>query len=336
MINMEKVGTLNTTFAGLELRNPIIAASCSLTGSATNNQKIAKAGVGAIVLKSLFEEDIVRETASMENSLTDHAEASDYMQAYMASHALSNYMNLIKKSKRLCGETPIIASINCNSEGEWENFAKAIAEAGADALELNVMSIESSVSAEDGELERRHIAIAQTITKVVDIPVIMKLGSAMSNHVSLVSRLMACGVKGVVLFNRMYQTDIDIDNMCYSRGAVLGTEQDFATPMRYIAITSAAVPQMSLALSGGVQSGECIIKALLAGASAVEVCSTLYRQGDDVEGWVDAVLDKIETWQEDKGYEQVSDYVGAMNNSCDEHRDEVMRAQFLKYFGAYR
>ncbi|MFI3247822.1 MAG: dihydroorotate dehydrogenase-like protein [Rikenellaceae bacterium] len=333
MANIER---LNTTFAGLKLRNPIIVASCSLTGNAKYNQTLAQAGVGAIVLKSLFEEDIVREMEAMAASAAEHTEAADYMQAYLASHALGNYVELVKESKRLCSETPIIASINCNTEGEWVNFAKAIAQAGADALELNVMSIESSATAEDGELERKHIAIAQSICQAVEIPVIMKLGAAISNHVNLVSRLVACGVKGVVMFNRVYQTDIDIDNLCYSRGSILGTAQDFATPLRYVAITSAAVPKMSLALSGGVQSGECVIKALLAGASAVEVCSTLYRQGNDVDKWVEAALELISKWQEDKGYEQLSDCIGTMNNSCEEHRDEVMRAQFLKHFGAYR
>ncbi len=333
---MEKVGTLNSNFAGLELRNPIIAASCSLTGTAKANQTLAKAGVGAIVLKSLFEEDIVREMEAMSASATDHAEAADYLSAYVASNALGGYIKLIKESKELCGETPIIASINCNTEGEWVNYAKAIADAGADALELNVMSIESSVNAEDGELERRHIAIAQAISGAVSIPVIMKLGSVMSNHVSLVSRLVACGIKGVVMFNRLYQTDIDIDNMTYCRGPILGSAQDIATPLRYIAITSAAVPKASLALSGGVQSGECVIKALLAGASAVEVCSTFYRQGNDVDGWVAQALHTIEEWQEKMGYAKVEEYVGAMNNSSDEYKDEVMRAQFLKHFGAYR
>ncbi len=333
---MEKGNTLNTNFAGLELRNPIIAASCSLTGNAKANGALAKAGVGAIVLKSLFEEDIVREIDAVAASSVEHAEAADYMHAYMSSDALCRYTTLIKESKALCGDTPIIASINCNSEGEWVNFAKAIAEAGADALELNVMSIESSPTAEDGELERRHIAIAQTICKAVEIPIIMKLGAFMSNHVSLVSRLVACGVKGVVMFNRMYQTDIDIDNICYSRGAILTTAQDLTTPLRYIAITSAAVPKASLALSGGVHSGECIIKALLAGASAVEVCSTFYRQGNDVDGWIASALNTIEEWQEKMGYDELDQYVGAMNNSSDEHRDEVMRAQCLKHFGSYR
>lgn len=332
-----KVGSvLKTEFAGLVLRNPIVAASCSLTGSAKGCETLAKAGVGAIVLKSLFEEDIIREMESLAASSVEHAEAVDYMQAYVASNALGDYVKLVKESKELCGETPIIASVNCNSEGEWVNFAKAIADAGANALELNVMSIECGVNAEDGAMERRCLAIAQSITAAINIPVIIKLGAAMSNHVSLVSRLMACGVKGVVMFNRLYQTDIDIDNMCYARGEVLGTAQDFATPLRYIAITSAAVPKASLALSGGVQGGECIIKALLAGASAVEVCSTLYRQGKSVESWVAAALSEIEEWQQRMGYNEVGEYVGAMNNSCDEHRDEVMRAQFLKHFGSYR
>ncbi len=333
---MENRVTLKSYFAGLELRNPIIAASCSLTGSAKNNQSLAEAGVGAIVLKSLFEEDIVREMESLSTSTLEHAEAADYMQAYVASNALNNYITLIKESKKLCGETPIIASINCNTEGEWVNFAKAIAASGADALELNIMSIECSPTAEDGEVERKHIDIARAICSTIEIPVIIKLGAAISNHVSLVSRLLACGVKGIVMFNRLYQTDIDIDQMSYQNGAILGNAQDFATPLRYIAITSAAVAKMPLALSGGVQSGECIIKALLAGASAVEVCSTLYRQGNDVKAWVEAALDKIEEWQEKTGYSKVDEYVGAMNNNSDEHRDEVMRSQFLKHFGSYR
>ncbi len=327
---------LNTTFAGIALSNPIIVASCSLTGSAKSNQLFAEAGVGAIVLKSLFEEDITRESAALEESAAQHTEAADYMQSYLASHALSSYMELIKESKSLCGATPIIASINCHTEGEWTNYAEAIEASGADALELNVMSLDSSPMTEDGELERKYISIAQAVTAVTSIPVIIKLGSMLSNPVSLTSRLMACGVKGVVMFNRLYQTDIDIDTMSYTRGEVLTTASNFAAPLRFVAITSAAVPNASLALSGGVQSGECIIKALLAGASAVEVCSTLYREGTNVKEWVAAAKSRITEWQEAQGYSSIEEYSGTMNNSCDEHKDEVMRSQFLKYFGQYR
>lgn len=325
---------IETQFAGLTLSNPIIASSCSLTGSAKSNQTLAEAGVGAIVLKSLFEEDIIRESAALSDAMM-HSEGADYMQAYIASNALSGYLKLIEKSKSLCGDTPIIASINCHTEGEWSEYAKAIEQAGADAVELNIMTIESSPLAEDGELERRNISIAKSVCDAVGIPVIIKLCHAMSNQVSLVNRLVGCGVKGVVMFNRLYQTDIDIEEMCYTRGEVLSSSEDLNTSLRYIAITSAAVPQASLALSGGVTGGECIVKALLAGASAVEVCSTLYRT-NDVAAWVAEALETIAKWQESKGYESVSEYCGVMNNRNDEHRDEVMRAQFLKHFGAYR
>ncbi len=327
---------LNTTFAGLTLRNPIIAASCSLTGTANGVKQLVEAGVGAVVLKSLFEEDIVRENEAMADVVAQHSEAADYTRSYLESHALGNYIALIKESKSLSGDTPIIASINCHMMGEWTKYAIAMEQAGADALELNVMSIESDPMAVDGDLERKHIAIAQAVREVVSIPVIFKLGLVMSNHTSIVSRLTACGVKGFVMFNRLYQTDIDIDTMTYTRGAVLSTEIDFATPLRYVAITSAAVPNASLALSGGVTDGESVIKALLAGAAAVEVCSTLYREGAKVATWVNDVLERVEMWQEAQGYNSIDEFCGTMNNSCEEHKDEVMRAQFLKYFGAYR
>ncbi len=327
---------LNTTFAGLSLQNPIIAASCSLTGTAEGVKSLIEAGVGAVVLKSLFEEDIVRQNEAMTSDTMQHSEAADYMQSYLESHALSNYIELIKASKAICDKTPIIASINCHTMGEWTKYAVAMEQAGADALELNVMSIESNPMAEDGELERKHIAIAQSVNEAVSIPIIFKLGMVMSNHTSIVSRLKACGVKGFVMFNRLYQTDIDIDTMTYTRGAVLGTGSDLATPLRYIAITSAAVPNTSLALSGGVTDGESVVKAILAGAEAVEVCSTLYREGSKTKIWVADALSRVEAWLEAQGYNSIEECCGAMNNSCDEHKDEVMRAQFLKYFGAYR
>ncbi len=326
---------LEVSFAGLELKNPIIAASCSMTGSAKQNQTLAEAGVGAIVLKSLFEEDIVRESAALADAMM-HVEGGDYIHAYAASNALNEYLTLIKESRKLCDTTPIIASINCHASGEWCDYARAVEQAGADGLELNVMTINSDVMGADGDLERLHIAIAKSVCEAVSIPVIMKLGTMMSNHVSLVSRLAACGVKGFVMFNRDYQTDIDIDTMSYTRGKVLSSAESIATPLRYIAITSAAVPETTLALSGGASSGEDIIKSLLAGASAVEVCSALYRAGADLKGWVEATLSQIEQWQEAKGYNSVGEYCGTMNNRSEEYRDEVMRSQFLKFFGTYK
>ncbi len=326
---------LETKFAGLELENPIIVASCSLTGDVKGVKTFTDVCVGAVVLKSLFEEDIIRQSAVL-NEASTHTEADDYLQAYVAAEALSNYINLIKESKKLSSSTKIIASINCANSGVWVEYARAIEAAGADALELNVMTIASGAMVADGELEQRHIDIAKSVSAVVNIPIIMKLGSMLSNPSSLISRLGACGISGFVLFNRVYPIDIDIEQMKYIHGSILGSKDDFSTPLRHIAVASAANPTSSFALSGGVQSGECIIKAILAGAAAVSVCSTLYRQGADANQWIAGALNTLREWQKKNGYDSIEEFRGIMNNNAEEHSDTVMRSQFLKHFSAFR
>ncbi len=328
--------SVNTSFGGLTLKNPIIVASCSLTGSAKSVGAFAEAGAGAIVLKSLFEEDITREIESLSGDMM-HVEGGDYMAAYVESNALNNYLSLIKESKAACSSygAKLIASINCYTQGNWTEYAKAIEQAGADALELNVMSVECDPMAEDGAQERLHIEIAKSVCGGVSIPVIMKLGATITNHTSLVSRLAACGVKGFVMFNRPYQSDIDIESLSYRSGSVLSTPYDTALSLRYIAIASAALPTSTFALSGGVAGGECIVKAILAGASAVEVCSVLYCE-ESVAEWIAESIKTIDEWAERKGYESIEEFCGAMNNRNEEFRDSVMRAQFLKHFGSYK
>ncbi len=331
---MENSNSLKTHFAGLSLSNPIIVSSCSLTGEAKSIKTFAEAGAGAVVLKSLFEEDIIRESAALSEAAA-HSEAADYMQAYVAANALSAYIELVEECKTFSGSTKIIASINCANSGEWVEYARAIEKAGADALELNVMTTESNPMAADGELEMRHMEIAKAVSAVVNIPIIMKLGAMMSNHVSLISRLTSCGVAGFVLFNRAYPLDVNIETMTYTYGSILGAANDFSTPLRHVAITSAAAPKASLALSGGVQSGECVVKAILAGASAVSVCSTLYREGANAAKWIAEAVATVEWWQEKHGYATIESFRGVMNSNNDEHRDSVMRTQFLKNFSAY-
>ncbi|MFI3323604.1 MAG: dihydroorotate dehydrogenase-like protein [Rikenellaceae bacterium] len=325
---------LETKFAGLELCNPIIVSSCSLTGDVNGVRTFTDVSVGAVVLKSLFEEDIIRESAVL-NQASTHTEADDYLQAYIAAEALSNYINLIKESKKLSAFTKIIASINCSNSGEWVEYARAIELAGADALELNVMTIASDAMMADGELEKRHIAIAKSVCEVVNIPVIMKLGTMLSNPSSLVSRLAAYGVSGFVLFNRAYPIDIDIEQMKYTHGSILGSIDDLSTPLRHVAIASASNPNSSFSLSGSVHSGECIIKAILAGAATVSVCSILYRQGADATQWIADALNRVRDWQTKHNYESIESFRGLMNNSVEEHSDTVMRSQFLKHFSAF-
>ncbi len=316
-------------FAGLSLRNPIIAASCSRTGSIEGNISLDKAGVGAIVLKSLFEENIIHQSGSITNE-AQHTEGADYAHGYLRSRELNDYIELIKGSKAAC-EVPIIASISCVTNSEWQEFARLIEEAGADALELNVMDIITSTNYTDGEFEQRHIDITSAVVKSINIPVIVKLGAGLTNPISVVNRLKGCGAKGVVLFNRMYQSDIDIDKMAYTSAEALSSDGNLAEPLRWVGIASAKVKDLDIALSGGVQSGEDVVKSILAGAAAVEVCSALYRHGTP---WITTALERVERWQAEHSFSTTSDYRGRLNGTQEHEREMLVRRQFLRHFGS--
>ncbi len=320
------------TFAGLELRNPIIAASSNRTNSAEYNHSLEQAGVGAIVLKSLFEENIIRQCEAI-SSDADHAEGGDYLQGYLRSNELSEYIHLIEQSKSAC-TVPIIASVNCVSTGEWTEFASLIEKAGADALELNIMGIEADVDYNYGDFEQRHIEILKSVVNCVKIPVIVKLGSMLTNPVALIEKLKAYGAAAVVLFNRMYQPDINIDNLEYTSANVLSSAQDLALPLRWVGIASSKVKGINYALSGGVQDGKDVIKAILAGATAIEVCSVLYRE--NINLWLENALDTMDEWQAKKGYENPMEYCGKMNADCSEKSEKLARNQFLRYFGSLK
>ena len=261
------MATLETTFAGLKLRNPIIVSSSGLTDSATKNQKLYEAGAGAIVLKSLFEEQIMME-ADWHGDPNMYPEGSDYLVGYIRQHKLGEYLTLIKDSKKACN-IPIIASINCYQDADWIDFAKQIEEAGADALEINILALQTEKQYTYGTFEQRHIDILRHIKKTVKIPVIMKLGDNLTNPVALIDQLYANGANGIVLFNRFYQPDINIDKMEQTTGNVFSNGSELSHALRWIGIASASVSQLDYAASGGIHTAEGVIKALLAGASAV-------------------------------------------------------------------
>ncbi len=318
---------LKTTFAGLQLKNPFIVSSSNLTDNASKNQEWEKAGAGAIVLKSLFEEQILWESAHIMSE--EHPDANDYLSGYLRAHYLEEYTRLIKDSKAACS-IPIIASINCYTDKEWADFAKMIQEAGADAIELNLMAIQTRIDYTYGAFEQRHVDILKHVLSQVSIPVIVKLGNNLTNPIALIDRLHATGAKGVVLFNRFYQTDIDIENLAYTSGPVLSEGGELSNALRWIGIAATAVGNIDYAASGGVNNAESMIKALLAGASAVEVCSVLYKDGP---ARLQAMLEGLREWMERHGYGQISDFKGKMKAKDVEGVNIFERTQFLKYFG---
>lgn len=320
---------LETSFAGLRLRNPIIVSSSGLTDSSTKNQHLAEAGAGAIVLKSLFEEQIMLE-AAWQGDPNMYPEGSDYLVGYIREHRLGEYLRLIRESKLLC-EIPIIASINCYREDDWVAFARQIEEAGADALELNILALQTDVHYTYGSFEQRHVDILHRVREHVHIPVIMKLGNNLTNPVALIDQLYANGAAGVVLFNRFYQPDINIEKVEQTAGEVFSHECDLANALRWTGIASAAVPHLYYAISGGVHSPEAVVKSILAGASAVEICSALYLHSPHI---IEEYLHFLRQWMERKGMKSIAQFKGLLNVKDPKGVNTFERTQFLRYYSS--
>ncbi len=322
--------TLQTTFAGLALKNPIIVSSSGLTDNADKNQKLCEAGAGAIVLKSLFEEQIMMEVYQHDDP-TLHSEGSDKLAVYIRHHKLNEYLSLVRESKKVC-DIPVIASINCYRDAEWIDFAKQIEQAGADALEINILALQTDTDYKYGSFEQKHIDILRHIKKTVQIPVIMKLGGNLTNPVALIDQLYANGAAGVVLFNRFYQPDINIATMKQTTGNVFSNEADLSRSLRWTGIASAAVPRIDYAISGGIHSGEGVVKAILAGASAVEVCSAIYQKSAEV---INEFNQFLQGWMESKGMENIAQFKGRLNAADVQGVNTFERTQFLKYFASH-
>ena len=317
---------LKTVFAGIQLRNPIIISSSGLTNTADKNKKLEIAGAGAIVLKSLFEEQITLEAAQLKS--TEYMDGNDYLADYIRAHKLNEYIDLIKQSKAVC-EIPIIASINCYSDSEWIEFAKQIEDAGADALEINILAIQTDRNYKYGSFEQRHIDILNHIKKVINIPIIMKLGENLTNPIALIDQLYANGASAIVLFNRFYQPDIDINKISFIPGNVFSSEADLAMPLRWVGVASSLVDKIDYAVSGGIHTPEAIVKSILAGSSAVEICSVIYEK---TSSYIEVMTHFLSSWMTKNGYDSIEQFKGKLNAKDVDNLTIWERTQFLKYF----
>lgn len=320
---------LKTSFAGLALKNPLIAASSGLTNSLSKIKELENAGLGAVVLKSLFEEQIENHSEKL-SQISDYPEANDYINAYIEMNHVEKYLDLIRSAKSECN-IPIIASINCYKQARWTEFAKNIEQAGADAIELNLFILNTGELG-DNYLEETYINIVRDMKKTVNIPIIIKMAKNISNLPGLVGKLKSLGADGVVLFNRFYQLDIDINTMELTAGHTFSNASDFSDTMRWTAIVSGRVPNFDIACSYGIHNWEDIVKGILSGAAGIQLCSVLYEQGADVIG---NFLTCIEEWMEQNNYTQISDIKGKLNYANTKNPSIYERVQFIKYFSNY-
>lgn len=319
--------SLKTKFAGLELSSPIIASASPLTATPEQCLELEKAGAAAIVVKSIFEESIAHNSQELSDTLS-HGEESDYLDGYIAEQMVGEWRNTLGGIKALCS-IPIIASIACRSMEVWERYTKVATEMGVDAIELNLMNVgRCTRHTPYGETEYQMTRTVEVVRNITKLPIIVKLASNMTNPAALVDRLKAVGANGVVLFNRPYPVDIDIDKREYITGQALTSIYNLATPLRWTGILSAEIPSIDYALSGGVQSWRDVVKAVLAGASAVEICSTLYHNGLE---HIEVMKRGLEKWQEEHFEESVDGYKGRMNALRGSYSKELLRAHYLHF-----
>lgn len=325
------MGNLKTKFAGLELSSPIIAGSCGLTSDIKKLQEIEIAGAGAVVLKSIFEEQINMEVS---RSVGDNSypEETDYIQNYIRANTIQQYIDLVKLAKERL-KIPVIASINCLRNGEWISFARELEHAGADAIELNAFILPLDEFKESSEIENIYYDIVKQVKAQVKIPLIMKIGNFFTNLPMFVSKLKALGADAVTLFNRFYEPDIDIERVTIGVASVFSLPTDLRQSLRWTGILAGEDKQLQISSSTGVHSGEAVVKLLLAGATTVQVCSALYEQGIPA---IRTMNYFVSSWMQKKSFRKIEDFRGKLSYSDAGHADRYERAQFMKYFSDRR
>ena len=325
---------LTTKYLGLTLRNPIIVGSSGLTDSVEGIKEIEKNGAGAVVLKSLFEEQIRLDVKKMlkdadEDELTysKYSETFDYIDHHIRQDSIENYLQLIKGAKEEV-IIPVIASINCFSASEWTSFAKKVEEAGADALELNISNLPSDLSLSHEANLKIYFEIIEKVMKEVKIPVSIKIGWFCSNLGEFIQILSQTGVNGLVLFNRFFSPDIDIDKLEVIPANKYSSPDELTNSLRWIALMSGRI-KCDLAASTGIHDGKGVIKQLLAGANAVQIVSTLYKNG---LGQIQKILTELEDWMEMNRYNYIDQFMGKMSHDRSQNPAVYERMQFMKYY----
>ncbi len=331
MDDMRRTADLSTTYMGLRLANPVIAGSSGLTGTVRGVSEAAAAGAAAVVLKSIFEEEIAAEYAealAKAKAAGMSLESYDYYDYEIRGNRIAEYTDLVRDAKKAV-PIPVIASVNCTWSREWASFAKELARAGADAIELNMFFLPSDVARTSEEREKEYFAVVDRVRKEVRVPVALKISPYFSTLAQVITRLSQTGIGALVLFNRFFSIDFDVEKMCVTAANSLSTPAEIALPLRWVALMANRV-SCDLAASTGLQDGTAVVKALLAGAKAVQVVSTLYRNGLDRIG---AMLSELEAWMGRHGFKAIADFRGRMSQAASEDPAIYERVQFMKHYG---
>ena len=327
---------LATTYLGLDLKHPIVASASPLSRSLDGIKRMEDAGASAIVMFSLFEEQIRNENESfdylMEAGTDQFAESLSYFPAVEDYRVgPDSYLELIRQATEAT-DVPIITSLNGITKSGWTEYAKDMADAGAKAIELNVYYIPASIDVTGAEVEQRYLDVVGAVKNAVDVPVSVKLSPFFSSTGDMAKRLVEAGADGLVLFNRFYQPDFDLDELEVVPDLELSTASEIRLPLLWIAVLHGRL-KVSLAATRGVQSGVEVVKYVMAGADAVMTTSALLRNG---VGHMKTLLDGVTGWMERRGYESIRQMKGSMSQQKVGDPAAFERANYIKVLQSYK
>ncbi len=326
---------LKTTYLGLELKNPIISGSCPLGANLDTIRHLEDAGAAAVVMPSLFEEEIMgaaRAQMEMESAGAGFAEASSYLPDPDGYHVgPDQYLEHLRAAKEAVS-IPVIASLNGTSPGGWTGYAKKMEEAGADAIELNAYYLATDAGETGADVEQRTIDIVTAVKSEVSLPVAVKLSPFYSSIANLARKLEEGGANGLVIFNRFYQPDLDIEELDVVPNLRLSTADELRLRLRWLAILSSQV-KISLAATGGAHNAVDVIKAVMTGAHAVQMVSALLIHGPE---HITRTLEAIEFWLNEHEYESLRQMQGSMNMSKVPDAAKLTRANYMKMLDSWQ
>lgn len=321
---------LSSNIYSVPIKNPLVVGSSGMTSTADKIKKIAQAGAGAVIMKSIFEEEIDFQFKDEMQKLDvndANLEFLDYYDYELRKNALDEYCEELKKAKNAV-DIPVIASISCISSGEWINFARPLEEAGADALEINALFLPLDQDRSALDYENMYIDIISKLKAELSIPVGIKLSPYFS-HLPHFTAKISEHVDGISIFNRFYNPDVNINTNQITTGPIFSSSSDYYNTLRWMAILSNSI-EKPMSATTGIHTPETMIKMLMAGASSTQVVSVLYLNGIK---YIEEMLSKLTDWMEEKNYHSLDDFKGALKTNL-QHHNTFERIQFMKYFGS--
>jgi dihydroorotate dehydrogenase (fumarate) len=335
MIDLSKTIDLSTTYLGITLKSPLVASSSPMCENVDNIRRMEDAGAAAVVLHSLFEEQIERESDELDRFIGNAS--------YVSAEAVTQFPELIDGVKgpetylehlRKCKQAvriPVIASLNGATNGGWLKYARQMEQAGADALELNIYHIPVSPDIGGEQVERQYVELVQAVRKEVQIPVAVKLGPYFSSMANMAKKLDAAGASGLVLFNRFYQPDFDLEALEVTPNIMLSSPHELLLRLHWIAVLYGGV-DADQALTGGVHSATDVVKAMIAGAQVAMMTSALLRRGIS---YLDTVTTELLVWMGEHEYDSIRQMRGSMSRNAAPQPAAFERVNYMKMLGSY-